>query len=234
MGFSAQAFGTNCFVVAPDKGEECLVIDPGFGVEGQLREVVDRYRLRPVGLLATHGHLDHTYSLPVLSQQVGAPVRIHGADRYRLADPALALSADLLSMVEQQLGFGVQWVQWVQPQDVVEVDGGQVVSLAGLEFEVVHAPGHTEGSVLFRFSGVPQGLAADVEVDHTIFSGDVLFAGSIGRTDLPGGDGQLMQRTLREIVLAQSDSGLVLPGHGPATTIGHERLTNPYLQGLHS
>jgi glyoxylase-like metal-dependent hydrolase (beta-lactamase superfamily II) len=114
----------------------------------------------------------------------------------------------------------------------VEVSDGEHLELAGLSLTVRHAPGHTEGSVMFSLGEVPDGVAGQVDVDATVLSGDVLFAGSIGRTDLPGGDGNAMQRSLRDVVLPLPDSTLVLPGHGPATTVEHERATNPYLQGL--
>src|SRR5699024_9857782 len=107
----------------------------------------------------------------------------------------------------------------------------QTLNLAGMQIEVAHAPGHTEGSVLFSLPGVPDGIPGD-ELDRTMLSGDVLFAGSIGRTDLAGGDPAAMHRSLRDVVLPQPDPTLVLPGHGPATTMARERVTNPYLQGL--
>ena len=104
--------------------------------------------------------------------------------------------------------------------------------MAGLDLEVLHAPGHTQGSVMFTLPEVPDGIAAEAGVRTTVLSGDVLFAGSIGRTDLEGGDGATMNRTLRDVVLPLADDALVLPGHGPATTMERERATNPYLQGL--
>jgi glyoxylase-like metal-dependent hydrolase (beta-lactamase superfamily II) len=101
-----------------------------------------------------------------------------------------------------------------------------------MTFSVLHAPGHTEGSVMFDVDRLPEGLDAGEELTRTVISGDVLFAGSIGRTDLPGGSGEAMTRSLRDVVLPMDDSTLVLPGHGPATTMRRERATNPYLQGL--
>ena len=112
----------------------------------------------------------------------------------------------------------------------MDLAGSQELELAGLSLAVSHAPGHTEGSVLFSLPGVPTGLPD--EVDRTVLTGDVLFAGSIGRTDLPGGDHAAMLRSLRDVVLPLPDSSLVLPGHGPATSMARERATNPYLTSL--
>jgi hydroxyacylglutathione hydrolase len=223
----ADAFGTNCYVVAPAPGEECLVIDPGIGVTDRLAEVLAEHRLRPAAVLLTHGHLDHVWSVtPVCGGTTAA--YIHGDDSYRLHDPVSLLSAPIRAALEQQFG---RTATWKEPETVVEVTDRQMLELAGLQVEVAHAPGHTEGSVLFSLPALPHGIPAD-DLDRTVLSGDVLFAGSIGRTDLPGGDHAAMERSLRDVVLPLADSTLVLPGHGPATTMARERTTNPFLQGL--
>lgn len=222
----AAAFGTNCYIVAPEAGQECVIVDPGVGVEAQVAEVLADSGLRPAAVLLTHGHLDHTYSVtPVCAGTTAA--YIHEDDRYRLRDPLATTSPALLHMLEQQFGTRASWSE---PDTVVDVRGGQVLQLAGLTLGIAHAPGHTEGSVLFDLAGVPAGIDADV--DRTVLTGDVLFAGSIGRTDLPGGDHGAMQNSLRDVILPLADTSLVLPGHGPATTIAHERATNPYLTSL--
>jgi glyoxylase-like metal-dependent hydrolase (beta-lactamase superfamily II) len=228
IAFPAAAFGTNCYVLAPAEGEECLVVDPGIGVEETVREVLVQHRLRPAAVLLTHGHLDHVYSVtPVCGGDTAA--YIHSDDRYRLDDPLGTVNPSMLAMMEQQFG---RKATWSEPAKVVEVDDRQVLELAGLSVEVLHAPGHTEGSVMFGLEQVPDGVGEQVSVDRTMVTGDVLFAGSIGRTDLPGGDPAAMQRSLRDVVLPLADSTLVLPGHGPATTVERERATNPYLRGL--
>jgi hydroxyacylglutathione hydrolase len=117
---------------------------------------------------------------------------------------------------------------YTEPDDVALLTDGETMVLAGLEVTVDHAPGHTGGSVLFRLPGA----GSSFEADQICLSGDVLFAGSIGRTDLPGGSTETMMTSLREKVLPLADDTVVLPGHGPATTIGRERASNPYLQGL--
>lgn len=222
----AAAFGTNCYLVAPAEGEECLVVDPGIGVEGALAEVLREHRWRPAAVLLTHGHLDHVYAVtPVCGGTLAAYV--HHDDAYRLKDPYAQLDPGLVALLEQQFG---PRPRWREPERLVHLADGQRLELAGLELVVRHAPGHTEGSVVFTLDSGPEGIRA--EVDRTALTGDVLFAGSIGRTDLPGGDPAAMQRSLREVVLPMPDSTLVLPGHGPATTMGRERRTNPFLTGL--
>ena len=231
IGFPAIVAGTNCYVVAPEAGAECLVIDPGVGVTGQLAEVLREHRLRPAAVLLTHGHFDHVYSVTPVCGSAGVAAYIHGEDLYRLKDPLSAVGPELIAMFEQQFG---QKATWQEPSDVVTLEDGQDLTIAGLDLSVLHAPGHTEGSVMFTVSGVPDGVAAEAHVRSTVFSGDVLFAGSIGRTDLAGGDGAAMNRSLRDVVLPLANDTLVLPGHGPATTIKRERAVNPYLQGLAS
>jgi glyoxylase-like metal-dependent hydrolase (beta-lactamase superfamily II) len=221
-GFPAAAFDTNCFVLAPAPGEECLVVDPGIEVVDHLAQVLAEYRLRPAAVLLTHGHIDHVYSVTPVCGAHGVAAYIHGDDRYRLRDPLGTLDPGLLHMLEQEFGRAADWRE---PDDVRQVVDGQSLELAGLTLQVLHAPGHTEGSVMFSLPQVPDGADAG----STVISGDVLFAGSIGRTDLPGGSHGAMMRSLREKVLALPDDALVLPGHGPLTMIGRERATNPYL-----
>jgi hydroxyacylglutathione hydrolase len=225
LGFPAQAFGTNCYLVAPAAGEECLVIDPGVGVLDQLAELLQKNRLRPAAVLVTHGHLDHVFSVTPVCGAHGVALSVHAQDRYRLVDPASTLGPELKQMFRQQFGQ----TPWKEPDDIRTIEDGQRLSVAGIDVDVIHAPGHTEGSVMFSVPGVPDALGAGSGLSSTVLSGDVLFAGSIGRTDLPGGDPEAMTRSLRERVLPLADDTLVLPGHGPATTVGRERTENPYL-----
>jgi glyoxylase-like metal-dependent hydrolase (beta-lactamase superfamily II) len=225
VGFSAVAFGTNCYVLAPDADQECIIVDPGIGVLDRLDEVLREHRLKPQAVLLTHGHLDHVYSVTPVCNARGVAAYVHGDDRYRLVDPIATLDPSLVAMLELQFGRSAQWAE---PDDVRPLSDGATIALAGLDITVDHAPGHTEGSVMFR---LPSG--GDENAGLCV-SGDVLFAGSIGRTDLPGGDHAAMLRSLAQKVLPLRDDTRVLPGHGPATTIGRERATNPYLQGLSS
>ena len=230
IGFPAAAFGTNCYLLAAEPGGECLIVDPGIGVLDTLSSALAEYRLRPAAGLLTHGHVDHVYSVTPVCAGHGVPALVHADDRYRLRDPIALLDPELVAMLEAQFGSSAGWAE---PDDVRTLADGERLDLAGLGVSVVHAPGHTEGSVMFRLDDVPDGVrsgsGAPVELSATLLSGDVLFAGSIGRTDLPGGDLAAMMRSLREKVLTQPDDALVLPGHGPATTIGRERVSNPYL-----
>jgi hydroxyacylglutathione hydrolase len=228
VGFPALAFATNCYVVAPAAGEECLVVDPGIGVEGGLADVLATHRLRPAAVLLTHGHLDHVFAVTPVCSAHGVAAAIHADDAYRLADPLATLDPALLAMFEQQFG---RRVTWREPDDVLRLTDGQHLEIAGLGVGVVHAPGHTEGSVMFAVPAAPDGPLGD-GVESTLLAGDVLFAGSIGRTDLPGGDPEAMARSLAGTVLPLPDATLVLPGHGPTTTIGRERRSNPFLLEL--
>lgn len=217
-GFPAGSWGTNCFVVAPSAGSECIVIDPGQGSGAGIAEILREHSLRPVAVLLTHGHIDHVWSVAPLTHAHGIPAYIHPADRYRLADPAgssiVAAREQLLAMTEGEL-------ELTEPDDVRPLEGR--IEIAGMTFDIDHAPGHTEGSAAFR---VPRA----VDRPQIMFSGDLLFAGSIGRTDLPGGDGDAMLESLRRVVLPLDDDTVVLPGHGEQTTIGKERATNPFLR----
>ncbi|GIE89157.1 MBL fold metallo-hydrolase [Actinoplanes regularis] len=219
--FPAQAFGTNCYVLAAGPGEQCLIVDPGIGVLDQLDEVLAQHRLAPAAVLLTHGHLDHTFSVAPVCGARGITAYVHPDDREMLADPSKGLSADLSSL------FGGR-LEYSEPDDVASLTDGAVLSIAGLEITVDHAPGHTGGSVLFRLPGA----TSSWDADEVCLSGDVLFAGSIGRTDLPGGSTPTMMATLRDKILPMADDTVVLPGHGPATTIGRERASNPYLREL--
>lgn len=232
-GFPDTVFGTNCYVVAPDAGKECVIVDPGIGVADRLAEVVAEHRLRPVAVLLTHGHIDHTYSVVPVCGANGITAYIHPADRKMLADPASGLSPQLAAALHQLPGGLVS----TEPDDVADLSDGAAVRLAGLEFAVDHAPGHTRGSVMFRVPGGVRRAGAElperpelVEASEVCFAGDVVFAGSVGRVDLPGGSAEQMADSLRRRVLPLADTVAVLPGHGPHTTIGRERHTNPYLQ----
>jgi len=214
--FPADAFGTNCYVVAAGAGEQCLVIDPGIGVLAQLEEVLARHRLSPAAVVLTHGHLDHTFSVAPVCGARGITAYIHPADRELLAHPERGMSREMSALFGGRLSF-------TEPDDVALLVDGGTLSLVGIDLTIDHAPGHTGGSVLLR---------AESDGKPLCFSGDVLFAGSIGRTDLPGGDGAAMLASLRDKVLPLADETLVLPGHGPSTTIGRERVSNPYLLEL--
>jgi hydroxyacylglutathione hydrolase len=230
-GFPAGPWGTNCYVAATGPGSECVVIDPGKDAADGVAQVVREHRLKPVAVLVTHGHVDHMWCVAPVAGTYDATAWIHPADRHLLADPTAGLSRETTQML-----LGGKY-EFAEPDEVRELADLQELELAGLRFAVDHTPGHTAGSVTFRTPYLSGGSREEEppgrdEVSEVMFSGDLLFAGSIGRTDLEGGSGEAMTRSLRDVVLPMPDDTLVLPGHGPSTTIGREREGNPYLQGL--
>ena len=219
-GFPAGPWGTNCYVAATGPGSECVVVDPGKDATDGIAQVVREHRLKPVAVLVTHGHVDHMWCVAPVAGTYAATAWIHPEDRHLLKDPTAAMSPDTAQML---LGGGYEFAE---PDDVRELGDLQELELAGLRFVVDHTPGHTRGSVTFRspYDGD--------DVSEVMFSGDLLFAGSIGRTDLPGGDHAAMLRSLADKVLTLPDDVVVLPGHGEQTSIGRERASNPFLQDL--
>ena len=212
--FPAGAFATNCYVVAPAAGEECVIIDPGQDAEAPLYDVLSEHRLKPVAVALTHGHIDHVWSVAPVCGARDVPAYIHPDDRDLLSDPAKGFPPQVAGQLLGGLTFS-------EPDDVRALGDGETLSLAGLDFVVDHAPGHTPGSVTFRLAAEP-----------VMFAGDLLFAGSIGRTDLPGGDYATLMESLARVCLPLSDETAVLPGHGDQTTIGRERATNPFLKEI--
>lgn len=225
-GFPAGPWGTNCYVVATAPRTECVVIDPGMDAAPAVTDVVREHRLKPVSVLLTHGHVDHMWSVTPVAGAYDATAWIHPEDRHLLTDPLAGISRESAGML---LGGAYEFTE---PDDVRELRDGAELELAGLRLTVDHTPGHTRGSVTFRTDADGAAPRADADGAGVLFSGDLLFAGSIGRTDLPGGDTPTMLRTLATKVLPLDDRLVVLPGHGPATTIGAERATNPFLVGL--
>ncbi len=219
-GFPAGPWGTNCYVVADSPGSECVVVDPGKDAAQGVAEVVREHRLKPVAVLVSHGHVDHMWCVAPVAGAYDAAAYVHPEDRHLLSDPMAGMSRETAGML---LGGAHEFAE---PDDVREITDGADLELAGLRFTVDHAPGHTRGSITFR---TPYAAA---DVSEVMFSGDLLFAGSIGRTDLPGGDHATMLRSLATKVLPLADDVVVLPGHGEQTSIGHERATNPYLLDL--
>ena len=221
-GFPAGSFGTNCYVIAPAAGERCVVLDPGQDAVDGVAEILREHRLRPAAVVLTHGHLDHMWSVVPVCGSYDVPAYIHPADRFMLADPLAGVSPQLAAFVGD--------ATFTEPDEVRELTDGKPLGLAsvlGFDLVVDHAPGHTKGSVTFTLPRLDD--AGDPDV---MFSGDLLFAGSIGRSDLPGGDPAELNVSLARVVLPRPDDTVVLPGHGGGTTIGRERASNPFLQSL--
>lgn len=215
-GFPTGSWSTNCYVVASAPGEPCIIVDPGQDSIDGVHDLIREHRLTPAAVFLTHGHIDHIWSVAPLSAEFGIPALIHAGDRYRLADPA---GSTIVASRDQLLAMTKNSLELTEPMDVRLIEDDEVLEVVGLSLRVRHAPGHSEGSVVF-------------EVDQVMLSGDVLFAGSIGRTDLPGGDHAEMIESLRRVILPASAEMVVLPGHGPQTTIAAELATNPYLRPL--
>lgn len=206
----------NCYVLAPRQGADAIVVDPGQRAMGPLRQILDDNRLTPSAVLLTHGHIDHIWSAQKVADAYGCPTFIHPADRHMLTDPIKGFGPRLA-----QLAFGAMFRE---PKQVVELDrDGDKIELGGITVAVDHTPGHTLGSVVFR---VEQGT------EQVAFTGDTLFRSSVGRTDLPGGSGRDLMESIVTKLLVLDDDTLVLPGHGERSTIGFERDTNPFLEGL--
>jgi glyoxylase-like metal-dependent hydrolase (beta-lactamase superfamily II) len=219
VGFSTGAFQANCYLLATGEGESCVIVDPGQDAVEPIAEALRKYRLSPVAALLTHGHFDHCFSVAPICDGNDIPAWIHPEDRDMLADPMCGISDAGAEL------FGGR-LEMREPSEVRELTDGGQLDLAGLTLTVDHSPGHTGGSVLFR--------TATEEGGQLLLAGDTLFAGSIGRTDLPGGDPRQMQQSLRERILTLDDDTVVLPGHGQTTTIGRERASNPFLLELGS
>lgn len=197
-------FAENSYVVVDEQARECAIVDPGEEAGLILRRVAAT-GARPVAIWLTHAHIDHVLGVPEVRAQTGAPVYLHAADR-RLYDAA----------PQQAAAFGLR-AQPLPPPDRTWAHG-DVARVGALEFRVRHAPGHSPGHVVLVGPG-------------EVVVGDVLFAGSIGRTDLPGGDSETLLASIERELLSLPDSHIVHSGHGPDTTIGRERRTNPFLTG---
>jgi glyoxylase-like metal-dependent hydrolase (beta-lactamase superfamily II) len=215
-GFPAGMLQCNCYVLAPHPGADALIVDPGQRAFGPLRRILDENRLTPAAVLLTHGHIDHMWSAQKVADTYGCPVYVHPEDRPMLVDPIKGFGPRLA-----QVAFGALFRE---PRQVVELDrDGDKIELGGITVTVDHTPGHTKGSVVFRVTDGPADMA---------FSGDTLFKQSIGRTDLLGGSGRELLTSIVTKLLVLDDETVVLPGHGPKTTIGAERRSNPFLEGL--
>ena len=215
LSYPAPMFATNCWVISPGVGQECIIIDPGMpDISSEVTMLIEEYKLKPVAALLTHGHLDHTFSIVPLADGYGIPTYIHSEDRRFVSNPAGIHAPDLMA----QLGD----MNFAEPKDLRELKNAEVINLLDMRLTAIHAPGHTRGSTMFTLN------------EEILISGDVLFAGSIGRTDLPTGSASQMKETLLKKVLPLHDDLRVLPGHGPETTIKFERKSNPYLKELTS
>ncbi len=219
-GFPAGMLACNCYVLAPRAGADAIVVDPGQRAMGPLRRILDQNRLTPAAVLLTHGHIDHVWSAQKVADMYGCPAYIHPEDRFMLTDPIKDFGPAGIGKLAQ-LAFGALFSE---PRQVIELDSdGDRLGIGGMVVTVDHTPGHTRGSVVFRVTA---------ETSDVVFTGDTLFRQSVGRTDLPGGSGRDLLGSIVTKLLVLDDDTVVLPGHGQKTTIGLERRTNPFLEGL--
>jgi hydroxyacylglutathione hydrolase len=206
---TSAPFEENTFIAHIEGENECLVFDPGLEPDKIIR-MLNSQKLTPAAILITHGHYDHIAGISALKRQwPDCPVVIGAAEADKLADPRLNLAAM----------FGDNW-DAITPDATVE--DGQIYSAAGIRLKVLVIPGHSSGHVAY--------LCLDRE-PPLAFVGDIIFAGSIGRTDFPGGNFRQLINGIREQLFTLSDDTILLPGHGPATTVGQEKRTNPFLKG---
>ncbi len=204
------AAATNCYVIAGERGGPAVVVDAPPDVDAVVR-LLTAHDLVPVALLVTHGHVDHAGGAAGVVERTGVSAYLHPDDDYLVSDPATQLRS-IFGFVPP----GVE--EFAPPERFLDLAHGQHLEFAGFNFEVRHTPGHTLGHCVFV-----------VEEEGLIFSGDQLFAGSIGRSDLPGGDFRTLMASMRNQVMTLPDDTRVLPGHGPETTIGRERTVNPFI-----
>jgi len=200
-------FAENCYLVVDERAGECAIVDPGEEA-GLILHKVEESGAKPVAIWLTHAHIDHVLGVARIAAETGAPVWLHPADRH-LYD----------AVPDQAAWFGLEPPEPLPAPDQ-DLAHGTGLRVGGLSFEVRHAPGHSPGSVCLIGPGVA-------------LSGDVLFAGSIGRTDLPGGDFETLIASIERELLPLPDDTILYSGHGPETTIGRERQTNPFLTRVH-
>jgi len=202
--FTVGPVQSNSYLLADEATREAVLFDPGMESE-PVAEVLARERLTLTAIINTHGHFDHVFGNAYFKAKTGAPLLMHRAD------------LDLVKRLEEQsLYFGFRATPSPPPDRFLEE--GDEVRVGGIRLRVLHTPGHSPGGIC-------------LVTDGTAFVGDTLFAGSIGRTDLPGGSAETLLTSIREKLLTLPDDTVIYPGHGPATTIGHERRHNPFLTG---
>ena len=220
-GFALGMWQANCYLVGDLEAGGAVVIDPGQDGAAAVRARLDARGVRCEAILLTHGHIDHIWSAPQLAAELDAPALLHTDDHYLWRDPAKAFGD--LPTAELAAQFGLEWDP---PDDVLEpLRDGQTLSFAGIDFMVRHTPGHTPGSSVF--------LVTDTGADEPLLvSGDLIFAGSVGRTDFPRGSARDQRDAIARVVLPLEDRTVIVAGHGPRTTVGAERAGNPFLRGI--
>ena len=196
------SFAANCYIAACAETKEGVIIDPG--AEGkQILRVIEDEEIKIKYIINTHGHIDHVGANAEVKESTGAPLLIHRDD------------GDMCRKPHASLSIFAGKAKLSEPDRLLEE--GDIIEVGKLKFEVLHTPGHTRGGI-------------SLKAENTIFSGDTLFRESIGRTDLPGGSYRQIISSIKEKILPYPDDTLIYPGHGPATTVGEEKATNPFLK----
>jgi len=199
------ALQCNCSILGDEASGEAIVVDPGDDIP-RIMSVLARHKLTVKQILITHAHIDHIAGAAKLKKLTGAPILYNQRD------------LPLVKLMDVQAGWlGMTTPEVLPPDDTL--DDGRVIAIAGLVGNILHTPGHTQGSVCLH-----------LPAENLLLAGDTLFAGSVGRTDLPGGDGPMLIRSIHDKLLPLPDETIVVPGHGERTTIGVERQFNPFLR----
>lgn len=212
-------WAANCYIIGDAERGSAFVVDPGQDGAGPVRDVLAKRGVTCEAILLTHGHLDHLWSVPELVAELDVPVRMHAEDRWLWDSPAAAFGAPPQALQAQ---FGLDWKP---PTDHLETFTGEVtMTVAGFTVQTRHTPGHTPGSSVF--------LTRDVADAAVLVSGDLIFAGSVGRTDFPRGSWEEQARSIHDVVLPLEDDTVIISGHGPETTVGAERRSNPFVRQI--
>lgn len=230
LSASLGRWQTNCYLIGDHDRGTGVLVDPGEDGETRAPAMLAEAQVTCDAILLTHGHLDHLWAVPSLARELDVPVLLHADDRWLWDEPAAGFGAPPEAL---QAEFGLVWDP---PTDHLEVVvDHQTLRFAGIDLTVRHNPGHTPGHVTYlgrQLAGARIGLAvgtADTASDDVLFSGDLVFAGAIGRTDFPRGSMDDIFTSLVDTVLPLEDDTLILSGHGPDTTVGRERTRNPFL-----
>jgi len=206
--FPVGPLQANCYLLWDKAGGSTAIVDPGGDAE-EIIAVIEEEKLRPVALINTHGHIDHIAANRAIKERYNIPLLIHTEDAICLTDPGLNLSA---------MGFG----RLDSPPCDRELQDGDEISVGEITLKVISTPGHSPGGICLL---IPRPAQPDI-----IITGDTLFAGGVGRTDFPGGSWEELMESIRNRLLSFPDETIILPGHGPHSTIGEERSSNPFLE----
>ena len=220
-GYVLGMWQANCYILGDKSLGTAVVVDPGQDAGPTVVERLEANGVRCEAILLTHGHLDHVWSAPDLAEELDVPIFLHSDDRWLWDDPAAAFGNVPPGALKAQFGL-----DWQPPNERLQsLSDGDMLRFAGMPIQTRHTPGHTPGSSVFL-------LTDTGDDDPLLLSGDLIFAGSVGRTDFPRGSFEQQNDSIRRVVLPLADETVILSGHGGETTVGVERRTNPFVQPL--